>query len=229
MKTIGLIGGMSWESTASYYAIINREVNRHLKGLHSAKIAMVSVDFHDIEYLQSIGDWEQSAQILCESAQTLEQAGADFVVLCTNTMHKVASQIQASITCPLLHIAEATAEAIKDQGLTKVALLGTKYTMNEPFYKEVIEAAGIQVIVPSIKEMEVINKIIYDELCLGQINTSSKQTYLTIIDRLANKGAEGIILGCTEIGLLIQQDMVEIPLFDTAIIHAQAAAQLACI
>lgn len=224
MKTIGLIGGMSWESTVTYYKIVNETVKKVLGGLHSAKVLLYSVDFSEIEKCQADGDWEKSAAILSAAAKNLENAGADFIVICTNTMHKVVPQIQSSITIPVIHIAEATADELKYQNITKVALLGTKYTMTQDFYKEKLVHAGITVLIPDEKEIEIVNDVIYDELCLGIISEASKDKYLSIIHGLAKQGAQGVILGCTEIGLLIQQKDLELPVFDTAQIHAVRAA-----
>jgi aspartate racemase len=224
MKTIGLLGGMSWESTVTYYQIINQTVRERLGGLHSAKILLYSVDFHDIEECQAKGEWEQSAEILAAAAERLERAGADFIVICTNTMHKVVPQIRRRIGIPVLHIAEATAEELVKNRISKVALLGTKYTMQQDFYKEKLIAAGIEVLIPEESEMTLVNDVIYKELCLGIISDSSKKEYLRIIDRLADKGAEGVILGCTEIGLLIRQQDTLMPLYDTTRIHAEKAA-----
>lgn len=226
MKTIGLIGGMSWESTTSYYQIINETIKRELGGLHSAKILLYSVDFAEIEHYQAVGDWDKSAQVLADIAQCLEQAGADFIVICTNTMHKVAPQIQKKIAIPILHIAQATAQALVDDGIRKVGLLGTKYTMTQDFYKEKLLESGLEVLIPDQAGIEDVNRIIYDELCLGDIRESSKQTYLTVIDDLKNAGAEAVILGCTEIGLLVKQADIALPLYDTTVIHAEKAAEL---
>ena len=224
MKTIGLIGGMSWESTATYYKIINETVKEKLGGLHSAKCILYSVDFQEIEECQANGNWEKSGEILGEAANNLEKAGADFIVICTNTMHKVVNQIKEKISIPILHIAEMTAEKILEKGLKNIALLGTKYTMEQDFYKSKLIEKGINVIIPDKNDIEIINKVIYDELCLGTINSNSKKKFLEIVDKLRNKGAEGIILGCTEIGLLIKNEDTDVPLFDTAIIHAEQAA-----
>lgn len=226
MKTIGLIGGMSWESTVTYYQIINETIKKQLGGLHSAKILLYSVDFAEIEKCQADGDWEKSAEILSETAINLEKAGADFIVICTNTMHKVAPQIQSKINIPVIHIAEATAHELKENSIKKVALLGTKYTMTQDFYKSKIKEAGIEVIVPDEKDIETVNDIIYNELCLGNILQTSKEKYIEIIEKLSKKGAEGVILGCTEIGLLINQKDTSLPVFDTTKIHAEKAALL---
>ena len=224
LKTIGLIGGMSWESTATYYKIINETVKEKLGGLHSAKCILYSVDFQEIEECQANGNWEKSGEILGEAANNLEKAGADFIVICTNTMHKVVNQIKEKISIPILHIAEMTAEKILEKGLKNIALLGTKYTMEQDFYKSKLIEKGINVIIPDKNDIEIINEVIYDELCLGTINSDSKKKFLEIVDKLRNKGAEGIILGCTEIGLLIKNEDTDVPLFDTAIIHAEQAA-----
>lgn len=227
MKTIGLLGGMSWESTVTYYQVVNRIVKRELGGLHSAKVLLYSVDFAEIEACQATGNWAQSADILTKAAQNLEKAGADFIIICTNTMHKVAPEIQSRLNIPIVHIAEATAEALQKEHITKVALLGTKYTMAQDFYKEKLLRAGIQVLIPDPQEVETVNNIIYDELCLGVVSQTSKEKYLRVIDGLAGRGAQGVILGCTEIGLLIQQGDTPLPVFDTTQIHAAKAAMLA--
>ena len=224
LKTIGLIGGMSWESTVTYYKIINETVKEKLGGLHSAKCILYSIDFQEIEECQANGNWEKSGEILGEAANNLEKAGADFIVICTNTMHKVINQIKEKISIPILHIAEMTAEKILEKGLKNIALLGTKYTMEQDFYKSKLIEKEINVIIPDKNDIEIINKVIYDELCLGTINSNSKKKFLEIVDKLRSKGAEGIILGCTEIGLLIKNADTDVPLFDTAIIHAEQAA-----
>ena len=224
LKTIGLIGGMSWESTVTYYKIINEVIKEKLGGLHSAKCVLYSVDFQEIEECQANGNWEKSGEILGEAAYNLEKAGADFIVICTNTMHKVVDQIKEKISIPILHIAEMTAEKILEKGLENIALLGTKYTMEQDFYKSKLIEKGINVIIPDKNDVEIINKVIYDELCLGTINSNSKKKFLEIVDKLRSKEAEGIILGCTEIGLLIKNEDTDVPLFDTAIIHAEQAA-----
>ncbi|MEY8352980.1 aspartate/glutamate racemase family protein [Lachnospiraceae bacterium 54-53] len=226
MKTIGLLGGMSWESTITYYQIVNKIVNQELGGLHSAKVLLYSVDFAEIERCQANGDWEKSAEILSEAAENLERAGAGFLVICTNTMHKVAPQIQNRIRIPIIHIAEATADELKRQNISKVVLLGTKYTMTQDFYKEKLEKSGILVLIPDEQEIETVNDIIYHELCQGIVSESSKNKYIGIIDRLAKQGAQGVILGCTEIGLLIRQKDLTLPVFDTTQIHASKAARL---
>lgn len=223
MKTIGLIGGMSWESSAEYYRIINEEIKKKVGGLHSAKCLLYSVDFKEIEHYQSIGAWDKAGEALGQVARSLEKAGADFIVICTNTMHKVLGYIQEMITIPILHIADATAEQIIRQDIRSVGLLGTKYTMEQDFYKSRIASHDINVIVPDDDERELINNIIYQELCLGEIKQSSKNIYKKIINNLVDRGAEGIILGCTEIGLLVKAEDSKVPLFDTTLIHAQKA------
>ncbi|KOS68788.1 aspartate racemase [Lysinibacillus contaminans] len=229
MKTIGLIGGMSWESSAEYYRLINTEVKQRLGGLHSATCILFSVDFQDIEQYQAQDNWDKAGEVLGEAAHSLERAGADFIVICTNTMHKVIDLIEAKISIPVLHIADATATQIQKAGLQKVGLLGTKYTMEQAFYKSRIESQGIEVIVPLEEERNGVNQIIYEELCLGEISQSSKEYYLQVIRKLVESGAQGIILGCTEIGLLIQQDDAAVPIFDTTVIHAIEAVEQAII
>ena len=227
MKTIGLIGGMSWESTVTYYQLVNETVKRELGGLHSAKVLLYSVDFAEIEEYQAKGEWEKSAEVLAEAAANLEQAGADFIVICTNTMHKVAPQISRRISIPILHIAEATAEELKKKGISRVGLLGTKYTMTQDFYKTKLTDAGIEVVIPDAEGVELVNGVIYQELCLGIISDASRQKLRAIIAQLEQDGAQGVILGCTEIGLLIRQEDVTLPVFDTTLIHATKAALLA--
>lgn len=227
MKTIGLIGGMSWESTVTYYQILNRAVQQRLGGLHSARVLLDSVDFAEIEALQSSGDWDESARLLAGAARRLEGAGADLVLICTNTMHKVAPQVQAAIGVPLLHIADATADALRAAGVDTVALLGTKYTMCQDFYKERLISAGIRVLIPEAPDVELINQMIFNELCLGILRDGSRRAFLRVIDSLAQRGAQGVILGCTEIGLLISQADTPLPVFDTTQIHAARAAELA--
>ena len=227
MKTIGLIGGMSWESTATYYTIINRIIKRELGGFHSAKCLLYSVDFQEIEECQACGDWEKGGQILADAAKLLENAGADFIVICTNTMHKAVPNIQKQISIPILHIAEATANKLREAKIQRVALLGTKYTMEQDFYKNKLIENGIEVMIPEEHERNAINHIIYKELCLGVISQDSRDMLLELVNRMSGSGAEGIILGCTEIGLLISQQDTKAPLFDTALIHAEEAALLA--
>lgn len=224
MKTIGMIGGMSWESTVTYYQVINETVKEKLGGFHSAKCLLYSVDFHEIEECQNRGDWERSADILAEAAASLEKGGADFIVICTNTMHKVAGRIQERISIPILHIAEVTADELLNQEIETVALLGTKYTMEQDFYKERLTGRGIRVIVPESEEREFINHVIYDELCLGTVSDESRREFLRIIGGLVRKGARGVILGCTEIGLLVSQKDTDVPLYDTTLIHGRRAA-----
>ena len=224
MKTIGLIGGMSWESTVTYYKVINETVKEELGGLHSAKILLYSVDFDEIERCQSSGDWGRSAAVLSDAAKRLEAAGADFIVICTNTMHKVAPEIRKCLSIPLLHIAEVTAQRLKEAGITTVGLLGTCYTMTQPFYIDVLVREGIDVLVPGEKAVQVVNDIIFDELCIGIARESSKEVLLDTIRQLESRGAQGVILGCTELGLLVGPEDVKLPVFDTAIIHAREAA-----
>ena len=228
MKTIGLIGGMSWESSIEYYRIINETTKARLGGLHSAKSLMVSVDFADIEILQHQGRWMEAAKLLVDAARSLENGGADFIVLCTNTMHKVADEIQAGVKIPLLHIADATAELVKVSGIQNIGLLGTRFTMEEEFYKgRLTQNYGLKVRVPSAEDREIVHRVIYDELVLGKIKGRSKEQYVRIIEQIVKEGAEGIILGCTEIGLLIRQEDSPVPLFDTTRIHAEAAVDYA--
>jgi aspartate racemase len=227
MKTIGLIGGMSWESTVTYYQLINEAVKEQLGGLHSAKILLYSVDFDEIEALQSGGQWDKAGAILAEIAHKLEQAGADCILICTNTMHKVADTVRAAVSVPLLHIAEATADALEAAGISRVALLGTRYTMTEDFYKSKLVARGIDVLIPESEDVDTVNSIIFDELCLGITSEASRQKLLSIIASLQKQGAQGVILGCTEIGLLISRQDTELPVFDTTMIHAAAASAFA--
>ena len=223
-KTIGLLGGMSWESTATYYRELNEGIKAKLGGLHSAKICLVSVDFAEIERLQHIEDWNGTAVILSEAAMAIEKGGADFLLICTNTMHKVAPQIEASISIPILHIADATAQKLREAGIEKVGLLGTRFTMEQDFYKgRLTEKYGIDVIVPEESEREDVHSVIYNELCLGIINENSRERYLKIIAQLTANGAEAVILGCTEIALLVQQNHTATPLYDTTAIHAEQA------
>ena len=229
MKTIGLLGGMSWESTELYYRYINEGVKQRLGGLHSARIAMVSVDFQEIELLQHRGEWAEAGEVLTKAAQQTEAAGADFLLICTNTMHKVAPQIEQGITIPILHLADATATRIQANNLKTVGLLGTNFTMEEDFYKgRFSDRHDLNVIVPSASDRQQVHRIIYDELCLGIIKEESRQVYLDIMKHLQEEGAEGIIEGCTEIAMLVRQQHTDIPLFDTTTIHAEAAVMLAC-
>ncbi|KON68027.1 aspartate racemase [Peribacillus butanolivorans] len=227
MKTIGLIGGMSWESSLEYYRIINEEVKTKLGGLHSAKCILYSVDFEEIERYQAEGDWGSSGKLLGDVAQSLEKAGAEIIVICTNTMHKVIRYIEEKVSLPILHIADSTANQIQKSEISTVGLLGTKYTMEQDFYKTRIEFNGIKVLIPNDEDRKVINKVIYEELCLGEIQQSSRDYYKKVIKSLVNDGAEGIILGCTEIGLLVKPEDSEVPLFDTTEIHAIESVNMA--
>lgn len=227
MKTIGLIGGMSWESSSEYYRIINEEVKGRLGGLHSAKCILYSIDFEEIEICQRNGEWEKATQILIDAAQSLESAGADFLIICTNTMHKVAKEIQAGINIPILHIADITAQHVLSNEIKTVGLLGTRYTMEQDFYKSRLETMGIKVLIPVESDRVIVNKVIYNELCLGQIIEESRVQYKRIIEDLIERGAMGIILGCTEIGLLVKPADSSVPLFDTALLHAIGAVNLA--
>jgi aspartate racemase len=223
MRTIGLIGGMSWESTVPYYRQINEGVRQRLGGLHSAKLVLYSVDFHEIERLQQDGDWTQAGIVLADAARALEAAGAEFLVLCTNTMHKLASVLEAAVSIPLLHIADATAAEIKAAGLHRIGLLGTRYTMEQDFYVERLRDRGLDVLIPGEAEREIVHRVIYDELCRGRIDPDSRTRYRAIIAGLVERGAQAIILGCTEIGLLVDNADSRVPLFDTTRIHALAA------
>ncbi len=224
MKTIGLIGGMSWESSLEYYRIINERVKALRGGLHSAQSLMYSVDFAEIETLQHQGQWQAAGVILADAAQRLERGGADVVVLCTNTMHKVVDAITAAIQIPLIHIADPTAAAIRASGIRKIGLLGTRFTMEQDFYKgRLIQQHGLEVLTPTQTDRDSVHRIIYEELCLGVISPASKAEYLRVIQRMEEAGADGIILGCTEIGLLIQAIDSQLPLFDTTRLHAEAA------
>ena len=228
MKTIGLIGGISWESSIEYYRIINETTKVKLGGLHSAKSLMYSVDFAEIEILQYQGKWPEAAKILIEAAKNVENGSADFIVLCTNTMHKVADDIQANVDIPLLHFADATAQLVRDSGIQKIGLLGTRFTMEEEFYKgRLFQKYGLNVSVPNAQERETVHRVIYDELVIGEIRQHSKEQYIGIIERMVNQGAEGVILGCTEIRLLIHNKDSQVPLFDTTRIHAEAAVEYA--
>ena len=228
MKTIGILGGMSWESSIEYYRIINEEVNHRLGGVHSAKILMYSVDFAEIEALQHAGRWDEATAFMVDAAQRIERGGADFLVIATNTMHKMAEEVAAAIGIPLLHIADATAERIKAQGLRKVGLLGTRFTMEEDFYRGRLERKhGLTVLIPDKADRDEVHRVIYEELVVGRIVPASRQRYIAIMERLIGQGAEGIILGCTEIGLLVKDGDVPVPLFDTTRIHAEAAVDWA--
>lgn len=228
MKTIGLIGGMSWESSAEYYRIINERIREKLDGFHSAKCLMYSVDFAEVERYQQQGEWGQAAELLIDAAMRLERGGADFLLICTNTMHKVADDIQQKIQIPILHIVDATAEKIKQAGHKKIGLLGTKFTMEEPFYTgRLAEKYQLEVLVPEPEERAFINQVIFKELCLGILQDDSRLRFINIIENLSKRGAEAVILGCTEIPLLVKQADVSIPLFDTTAIHAEAAVEYA--
>lgn len=224
MKTIGLIGGMSWESTVTYYQVINETIKQQLGGFHSAKILMYSVDFNEIEANMSSGDWTKNALILSDAARRLETGGADFILICTNTLHKVVPEIRKQISVPILHIAEVTAWELKKAGIDSVGLLGTRFTMTENFYTDVLKRSGIRVLIPEEEDARITDRIIFDELCIGSISESSRQTLIGIMERLRKKGAQGIVLGCTELGLLVSTEETDIPLFDTTLIHAKAAA-----
>lgn len=228
MKTIGLIGGMSWESSIEYYRIINESVREKLGDLHSAKSVMYSVDFAEIEALQHQEKWEEATRLMIEAARHVEDGGADFVIICTNTMHRMADEVQEHIGIPLLHIADATAENIKMRGLGKVGLLGTKFTMEEEFYKgRLINKHGLDVLIPGPEDRDVVHQVIYDELVVGKIRPASKARYINIMEGMVAGGVEGIILGCTEIGLLVGPEDVRVPVFDTTLIHAAAAVEYA--
>jgi aspartate racemase len=227
MKTIGLLGGMSWESTVTYYRLINEGVKQRLGGLHSAKLVLVSVDFAEIEQLQHSGDWQAAGAVLTEAAAGLQKAGADFMLICTNTMHKVAPQIQSNVSLPLLHIADATADQLLADGVSSVGLLGTRFTMEQDFYKQRLIERGLTVVVPADVGRAEVNRIIYEELCLGQIREPSRQRYQGVIRDLQYAGADAVILGCTEIGLLVRQQDSPLPLYDTTEIHAKIAVQVA--
>ena len=227
MKTVGLLGGMSWESSLFYYKAINEGVKDKLGGLHSAKIAMISVDFEEIERLQHAGNWKELGDILVKEATNIEMAGADCLLICTNTMHKIAPQVQSAIKIPLIHIADATAKALIKDGIKKVGLLGTAFTMEQDFYKSRLQEYGLKVVVPDKKDREFVHSVIYNELCLGECKIESKEVYLKIIDSLVENGAEGIILGCTEIGMLVNKSDTEVKLYDTTYIHAQSAVEFA--
>lgn len=226
MKTIGLIGGMSWESTATYYRLINEGVKNELGGLHSAKTVLISVDFAEIEALQVKGDWQSAASILAQAAVSLQSAGADFFLICTNTMHKVADQVQAAVSIPLLHIADATARHLAKLDITTVGLLGTTFTMEQEFYRARLQQDfGLSVLIPEAEERKAVHDVIYQELCLGQLHEASRQTYIGVIDKLLDRGAQAVILGCTEISLLLDSDHTNALLVDTTQVHAQAAVK----
>ncbi len=227
MKTIGRLGGMSWESTQTYYRLINEGVKSRLGGLHSAKLVLYSVDFAEIEALQHQGDWPATARILSGAALSLENAGADFLMIGTNTMHKVAPEIEEAINIPLLHIADATAKVLTQDNIQRVGLLGTRFTMEQAFYRERLEAAGIEVVTPDAPQRAEVHRVIYEELCQGEIQAPSREAYLAVINSLAEQGAQAVILGCTEIGLLIKQTDTPVPLYDTTAIHAAQAVNQA--
>ena len=227
MKTIGLLGGMSWESTVTYYQIVNTVVKERLGGLHSARCLLYSVDFQEIEACQSAGDWDKSARLLGVAVRALEKGGADFFVICTNTMHKVAPQVQAAVSIPLLHIGDVTAAEILGRGLRTVGLLGPRYTMDEDFYCGRLRQQGLEVLIPDAAGRALVNEVIFQELCLGQIRAASRKKFQAVLAGLARRGAEGVILGCTEIGMLLRPEDADLPLFDTTLLHATAAANLA--
>lgn len=227
MRTIGMIGGMSWESTMTYYRLVNEEVKRRLGGLHSAKVILHSVEFDEIEKCQASGNWEKSGEILGAAARGLEAAGADFILICTNTMHKVAPQVASMVQIPIVHIADATADELEKYRIRKVGLLGTKYTMTQDFYKQKLIDRGIEVYIPGAVDIEAVNTVIFQELCVGRIRAESRVEFQRIIDGLRKQGAEGVILGCTEIGLLIGREDSSLPVFDTTEIHARRAVELA--
>lgn len=228
MKTIGMIGGMSWESSLAYYRLVNQGVKERLGGFHSAACVMVSVDFHEVEQYQARGDWAAAARLMTAAAQKVEKAGADFLIICTNTMHKVAREVLAHIRIPLLHIADPTAQSVISHDIQTVGLLGTRFTMEEDFYKgKLVQDYGLTVVTPTDDEMNVIHRVIFQELCLGKIEADSRRRYLEIVDSLIRRGAQGVILGCTEIGLLIKNGDSRVPFFDTTRIHAEAAVAMA--
>jgi aspartate racemase len=226
MKTIGLIGGMSWESSLEYYRIINETIKEKLGGLHSAKCVLYSVDFAEMEKLQQEGRWDEAAKALIAAAKRLEKAGADFVIICTNTMHKVAEEVRRNIGIPLLHIADATAEKVIAKGIKTIGLLGTRFTMEEEFYVgRLVETYNLKVLIPKKDDRETIHRVIYEELCRGEIKQVSKRKYIDIMEKMKKEGAEGVILGCTEIELLIHQEDCGLPIFPTSKIHAEAAVE----
>lgn len=227
MKTIGLIGGMSWESTAYYYKLINEDIRSRLGGLHSAKIIIYSVEFAEVEKYQSAGRWEKCGDILSRAAGSLEAAGADFILLGTNTLHRIAPQLESAVGIPFVHIADAAAREIENSLIGKVGLLGTKYTLTEDFFKQRLIDRGIEVLIPGDEDVEAVNDIIFRELCVGEIRAESRKRLRGVIDRLAGRGAGGVILGCTELGLIIQPEDSPIPIFDTTVIHARRAVELA--
>jgi aspartate racemase len=224
MKTLGLIGGMSWESTVPYYRLINQTVKERLGGLHSARLLLYSVDFAEIERLQMSGDWDTAGQVLADAGRALRAGGAELLVICTNTMHKVADTVEAASGLPVLHIADATADEILARGLQRIGLLGTRFTMEQDFYRKRLEQHGLDVLVPDDDDRGIVHRVIYDELCLGQIRDESREQYRRIMAALVDRGAQGVILGCTEIGLLVGDADASVPLFDTAALHARHAA-----
>ncbi len=225
MKTVGLIGGMSWESTALYYQLLNQGIRERMGGLHSARVLMASVDFHEIEEMQEQGRWEDAGAVLADLGGRLERAGADCILLCTNTMHKVAPQIEIAISVPFLHLADATARAAKGLGVERVGLLGTSFTMEEDFYRSRLVSQGLDVLVPGQSQRIEINRVIFEELCCGQVEEKSRRIYLQIIDHLATQGAQAVILGCTEIGMLVTSDLSSLPLVDTTAVHVASAIE----
>ncbi|WP_293169498.1 aspartate/glutamate racemase family protein [Microcella sp.] len=222
-RRIGLLGGMSWQSSALYYSLLNELVAERLGGVHSADLVMVSVDFADIERLQSAGEWERAGELLAREAQALEAAGAEAIVLCTNTMHLVVPAMEAAVSIPLIHLGDVTARAVRDEGLDRVGMLGTRFTMQQPFMRERIASHGLEVLVPDDDDQAVVHRVIYDELVLGEVSDVSRAQYLAIIERLVARGSQGIVLGCTEIELLVEQQHVAVPLFPTTRLHAEAA------
>ena len=226
MKTAGLIGGTSWESTIPYYRIINEAVRERMGGLHSAKIVLYSLEFGELEKYQSAGDWDSVTDMVALAAYSLEMAGADFVMICSNTLHKVAPVLQKLISVPVLHIGDTLTDALRQAGIKRAALLGTELTMGESFYKERLERAGIEVLTPEGEDAQIVDSVVFRELCMGIVSDKAKSEYLRIIDGLVEKGAQGVILGCTEMGMLLKAQDTDVPLFDTAAIHAQKAAEL---
>ncbi|WP_283100211.1 MULTISPECIES: aspartate/glutamate racemase family protein [Nocardioides] len=227
MRRIGLLGGMSWESTALYYRLLNEDVRERLGGFHSARLVMASVDFAEVEALQVAGDWAAAGALLADEARALETAGAECVVLCTNTMHKVADAIEAAVGIPLIHLADVTADAVKAAGLDRVALLGTRFTMEQPFYADRLRSHGVEVLVPEPADLALVHDVIYDELVLGVVRDESREAYVDVVRRLVDRGAGGVVLGCTEIELLIGPDDVDVPVFATTALHARAAVDFA--
>ena len=227
MRTIGLLGGMSWESSALYYRLLNETVRDRLGGLHSARCLLLSVDFAGIAELQAAGDWVRAGELLAADARALQAAGADLLVLCTNTMHTVADVVADAVDVPLLHIGDSTAEAVRAAGLTRIGLLGTRYTMEQPFLADRLAAAGLEVVVPDERDRELVHRVIYEELVLGIVREESRQAYREVVDRLVARGAQGVVLGCTEIELLIGPDDVDVPTFPTTALHVAAAVRAA--